>query len=111
MEIITFRYNDMQKTLLPNVEKPLVEKDLAHINEVLERGLNELNWNSPGLEQFLNEAMDVVKRVYTNVGIMKENFKQIRNIMTGTTVPLLCSSVPCCAAGCENNVMNHRTNL
>ena len=51
LDIITFRYNDMVRTLLP-VEKPLVEKDLAHINEVLERGLGELNWNSAGVDKY-----------------------------------------------------------
>ncbi len=40
-------YNHVRSTLLP-VEHPLVEGQLAEIDEQLEMGISQLNWTSEG---------------------------------------------------------------
>jgi dynein heavy chain len=73
-------YNDMVKNL-HMVERPLVEKEIAHIDEVLEKAISDLNWNSPDVDAFAKESIETVKKVYDQVQVMKKNFVTIKNIM------------------------------
>jgi dynein heavy chain len=81
LEMIVHMYNDMMDTL-HMVERPLVEKEMAHIDETLEKGIAELNWKSPEIDVFLKEAMETVKSVFQTVKIMKDNFATIKKIMS-----------------------------
>ncbi len=79
-QIVTM-YNEVQSTLVP-VERPLVEKSIAHLNEVLAKGINDLNWNNPGVSDFIKEAMVAMRHVYTIVTTMKNNFAEIKKRIT-----------------------------
>jgi len=80
LEVIQQMYNDMEQSL-HSTERPLVEKDIAHIDEVLEQGISALNWSSPNVNDFIKEVLDTVKGVYNTVKIMKDNFSTIKKIM------------------------------
>lgn len=52
LELLAGLYNNAQRVLVP-VERPLVEKKLGNVDAALERGLAELNWNSPNVRFLL----------------------------------------------------------
>mmetsp|Transcript_17270 Transcript_17270/g.33650 ORF Transcript_17270/g.33650 Transcript_17270/m.33650 type:complete len:4514 (+) Transcript_17270:154-13695(+) len=81
LELIVQMYNEMMETL-HMVERPLVEKEIAHIDETIEKGISELNWKSPEVNEFTKISMDTVKAVYQTVKIMKDNFEKIKKMMT-----------------------------
>lgn len=88
LDLVVHMYNDMIKTL-HMVERPLVEKDIAHIDEVLEKGIAELNWKSPQVDEFAKEAIATVKQVYDTVQIMKNNYEETKKMMAEySKVPL-----------------------
>jgi dynein heavy chain len=80
LELIVHMYNEMMETL-HMVERPLVEKEIAHIDETIEKGISELNWKSPEVNEFTKVSMDTVKAVYQTVKIMKDNFEKIKKMM------------------------------
>ena len=45
LDLIVVTYNNILRTLLP-VERPLVEKRLATIDDMLQKAIVTLNWNS-----------------------------------------------------------------
>ena len=73
-------YNEIVDTLLP-YEQPLLEKDVAHLNEVLDKGLTEYHWKIPAVPDFIAEAMATVKQVYGTVKVMKNNFAFIEKVI------------------------------
>lgn len=46
-------YNDILATLLP-VEKPLLADRIERINKSLLPGIEQLKWNSPNIDPFIN---------------------------------------------------------
>lgn len=80
LELIVQMYNEMMETLHA-VEKPLVEKEIAHIDETTQAGIEELNWRSPEVDSFIDESMKTVQVVYDTVKIMKKNMETIKKIM------------------------------
>lgn len=80
LDLIVNMYNEMIETLHP-VERPLVEKDIAAIDESIERGITELNWKSPQVVEFIAESMENVRAVYDTVKSMKDNMSAIKKIM------------------------------
>jgi dynein heavy chain len=80
LELVVQMYNDMIQTL-HMVERPLVEKDISNIDEVLERGIAELNWKSPQVDDFAKEAIEAAKKVYDTVKIMKNNYEETKKMM------------------------------
>lgn len=88
LDLVVHMYNDMVKTL-HMVERPLVEKDIAHIDDVLEKGIAELNWKSAQVDDFAKEAITTVKQVYDTVQIMKNNYEETKKMMAEySKVPL-----------------------
>lgn len=105
LDLISHMYNEMMETLHV-VERPLVEKEMAHIDETIEKGISELNWNSPDVEDFIAESMTTVKAVYSTVKTMKENFKTIKKLMSDyAKIPLVDrKSKPLSPADFEENM-------
>lgn len=89
LDLIVTMYNEMMETLHP-VERPLVEKEIAHIDETVERGISKLNWNSPEVGEFIKESMATVKAVYATVRVMKDNLDAIKKMMTEYASQPLC---------------------
>jgi len=81
LDQIVNMYNEMMLTL-HQVERPLVEKGIAHIDEVIERGMAALNWTSPDVDEFIKQAMETVKDVYKQVKVMKDNLAAIKKMMS-----------------------------
>lgn len=80
LELVTHMYNDMVKTL-HMVERPLVEKEIAHIDEVLEKGIADLNWKALEVDDFAKDAITTVKKVFDTVQVMKRNFESVKKMM------------------------------
>jgi dynein heavy chain len=80
LDLVVHMYNDMMLTL-HMVERPLVEKEMAHIDEVVERGISELNWKEASVDDFTKEAITTVKAVYDTAQVMKNNFGSIKKMM------------------------------
>jgi len=80
LDLMVSMYNEMCETLHP-VERPLVEKDMAHIDDTIERGISRLNWKSSDVNLFLQEALATVKSVYATVKIMRDNLDAIKKTM------------------------------
>jgi len=80
LDAIVNMYNEMMLTL-HQVERPLVEKDVTHIDEVIEPGMSILNWQSLNVNPFIQEAMDTVSAVYKQVKVMKDNLAAIKKMM------------------------------
>jgi len=83
LDVIVNNYNEMTLTLHP-VERPLVEKDMALIDEKLKRGMESLSWQQQNgeVQSFISEAMETVQQVYTQVKVMKDNLNAIKKMMS-----------------------------
>lgn len=77
---ITSMYNEVQSTLHP-IERPLVDKEIAHVNDFLAKGVNEHNWTSHGVQAFITDATAVTRHLHTIVTTMKNNFADIKKMM------------------------------
>ena len=58
------------------------------MNNSLQKGIDELKWNSGGIDPFINNAMKVILEVDELVGKMKNNIQKITNMMTAWEEPL-----------------------
>ena len=81
-------YNEMVHTL-HIVERPLVDKEMALIDDILEQGLYTLNWKSDAVNTFITQALNSVTNVYQQVSIMKDNMSQIKKLMNDYSQQLL----------------------
>jgi len=87
LEIIVNMYNEILATLL-DVEKPLLQNRIDKMNKVLLPGIEELRWNSQGIDPFIKDAMAVVSDVDDLVRKMKENVKKMQEYMEAWKKPL-----------------------
>ncbi|XP_014225178.1 dynein beta chain, ciliary [Trichogramma pretiosum] len=82
-------YNDIRRTCR-RVEFNLIEKEIARIDTLIERGQNELRWNSEGLLDYMTELNGLVQDLYCRVKLTQANVEKIRNIIEPwTKVPLI----------------------
>jgi dynein heavy chain len=87
LDIIADMYNNILATLLP-VEKPLLADRIDKMNVALQKGIDELKWNSQNIDPFIKNAMDVVTVVDELVSKMKSNVKKIHGLMANWETPL-----------------------
>lgn len=87
LDIIVGMYNDILKTLLP-VEKPLLMKRIEAMDKSLEEGITKLTWNSPGIDQFIAAAHNVVAKIDDLVRKMKDNVLKMHDYMNFWKNPL-----------------------
>jgi len=88
LEIMATKYNWIQANVL-DVEKPLVANELKEILTFLERGTQELNWKSMGINEFVNEAASMVKGVEHVLLTLKANVKKIQEMLAEFNKPML----------------------
>lgn len=55
LELVVAVWNRIQKTILP-VELPLVKLQIEELWARLDEGLNNLDWNSPTIDKYLDEV-------------------------------------------------------
>lgn len=60
LDLIVNMNNDVLLQLLP-VEKPLVRPYLDKFDRVINAGLSQMNWNSNGINDFIQESMEQVR--------------------------------------------------
>lgn len=60
LDLIVNMNNDVLLQLLP-VEKPLVRPYLDKFDRVISSGLSRMNWNSSGINDFIDESMEQVR--------------------------------------------------
>ena len=80
-------YNNILATLLP-VEKPLLADRIERMNQALQKGIDELKWNSGNIDPFIKQAMEIVTQVDELVSKMKFNVKKIQSLMANWEEPL-----------------------
>lgn len=87
LDLIVNMYNEILATLLP-VEKPLLADRIEKINKSLQPGVDNLRWNSQGIDQFIAQCMIIVKEVDDLVKKMKDNVKKMQEMMSKWEKPL-----------------------
>jgi hypothetical protein len=80
LEMVVSMYNEMATTLT-SVERPLVEADLNTIDQNLQAGLLEHNWQSNNIQTYIAELLEMVRAVFGTVKAMKGNLKEVERIM------------------------------
>ena len=58
------------------------------MNSSLQKGIDELKWNSPGIDPYIKNAMSVIMDVDELVSKMKNNVNKVKNIMVTWEEPL-----------------------
>ncbi|CAN0336619.1 unnamed protein product, partial [Ectocarpus sp. 8 AP-2014] len=80
--------NDVLLQLLP-VEKPLVRPYLDKFDRVINAGLSQMNWNSVGINEFIEESMEQVTAVHEVMHTMKTNLANIKRVLGAWDRPLM----------------------
>ena len=80
LDLIVVTYNNILRTLLP-VERPLVEKRLATIDDMLQKALVTLNWNSHKINDYIQEVMSAVKELNHILETIKGNVSKTRRVL------------------------------
>lgn len=88
LDLIVGMNNAVLSTMLP-VEKPLVVPYLEKFDLVVQPGLESLNWQSPGVEEFIQDSMENVKVVHGILKTMKDNLAGVRDIIDQWERPMI----------------------
>jgi dynein heavy chain len=88
LDLIVNMNNDVLNILLP-VERPLAMPYLTKFDAVIEKGLGGLNWKSPGITEFIAEAMEQVRTVSEVARSMKNNLRHVNEQLQLHNKPLL----------------------
>jgi dynein heavy chain len=80
LEYTSYMYNFMHDELHP-VERPLVAARITDIDEFAAKGMSDLNWINPDVNEFIDALLNKVKAVYDTVVVMKANFEEIKKLM------------------------------
>jgi len=80
-------YNKVRKTVL-DVELPLVETQLAEIDQYMAKGETEISWKSEGVWQYIETGRDMVRDLEQRVQKAKDNVVKIKDIMATWVHPL-----------------------
>ena len=62
LDLVVNMNNDVMLQLLP-VEKPLVRPYLDKFDRAINAGLGQMNWNSDGINEFVEESMEQVRQL------------------------------------------------
>ncbi|XP_071797739.1 dynein beta chain, ciliary isoform X1 [Asterias amurensis] len=73
-------YNKVRETVL-EVEFPLVESQLAGIDQQLQKAEKDLSWEGDGVWEYIQETRDQVRDLEKRVQKTKDNVDQIKKIM------------------------------
>ena len=88
LEMVTGTYNTMMTELLP-VEKPLVQGYIDKIDNTVVRGIKDMNWKSPTINTFIDEAWKDVQSCHKILTTLKGNLTKIEDILESWRIPLL----------------------
>ena len=88
LEMVTGTYNTMMTELLP-VEKPLVQGYIDKIDNTVVKGIKDMNWKSPTINTFIDEAWKDVQSCHKILTTLKGNLLKVEDILASWKVPLL----------------------
>mmetsp|Transcript_10755 Transcript_10755/g.40251 ORF Transcript_10755/g.40251 Transcript_10755/m.40251 type:complete len:4525 (-) Transcript_10755:51-13625(-) len=80
LEVIVRQYNTVIQTVM-DVERPLIQDRMASIDELMERPLQQLNWTSADISDFIDEASTRVNDLYSRLNFLKGNVKTIKKMI------------------------------
>ena len=80
LDLTVHWYNKVRETVL-EVEFPLIEGQLEEIDVQLERAEKDLNWNSEGVWEYIQETRDKVHDLESRVQKAKDNVEEIQKLM------------------------------
>ncbi|KAJ3249578.1 hypothetical protein HDU78_000105 [Chytriomyces hyalinus] len=80
LEHITSMYNGI-RTGVHDVERPLIQSKVEHIDEQFEQALTSLNWNSDTIEEYITSISATVGNLNSILQSTKNNLSQIQKIM------------------------------
>ena len=80
LQLIAGKYNQMYLTIL-DVERPLLERELRAIDNLLEQGLTHLTWKSVDVQTFVKQALHDVSATHGRLSVLKDNLKQVRDVI------------------------------
>lgn len=80
LDLIVAWYNKIRSTVL-DVEYPLIECQLINIDEQLKRAENDLNWNSDGIWEYVEQTRDMVHVLEKSVQSAKTNVETMNALM------------------------------
>jgi dynein heavy chain len=82
LDIIVSTWNNILRTIL-DVERPLLAEKLETVEGHLKKGLENLNWNSHHIDDYVHEVMGMVKEVDSILSVLKSNVADTRKILEG----------------------------
>ncbi|KAL7445854.1 hypothetical protein ACHAXM_010428 [Skeletonema potamos] len=88
LDLIVNMNNSVLSTMIP-VEKPLVVPYLEKFDLVVQPGLESLNWQSTGVEEFIRDSMEEVKVVHGVLKTMQDNLAAIKDIIDHWKRPMI----------------------
>ncbi len=80
LDHIASMYNGIRTGVL-DVEKPLIEKKINVIDAEVEKALTNINWQSEGIEEYINSVSTTVGNLSSVLQVTKNNVNQIQKIM------------------------------
>ncbi|XP_072275197.1 dynein axonemal heavy chain 11-like [Pyxicephalus adspersus] len=80
LDLIAQWFNRLQKTIL-QVEKELIHEELQQIYEKLEPALSFLTWQMPDLDDYIEEARDLVYNLDNRILKAKQNVEVMHNLI------------------------------
>ncbi|XP_013068368.2 dynein beta chain, ciliary [Biomphalaria glabrata] len=81
LDLTVHWYNKIRETIL-EVEFPLIENQLADIDQQLEQAEKSLNWENENVWDYIEKTRDKVHDLETRVQKSKDNVEEIKKIMT-----------------------------
>ena len=81
LQLVAGMYNQMLLTML-DVERPLLAANLKAIDEALAKGLKHLTWKSHAIDDFIRDAMTLVRESHGKLTVLKDNMRSIEAILT-----------------------------
>ncbi|KAI9209879.1 dynein heavy chain and region D6 of dynein motor-domain-containing protein, partial [Polychytrium aggregatum] len=80
LDHVSSMYNGIRTGVL-GVEKPLIQNKIDEIDLQIERALTTLNWNSDGIDEYINQITETVGSLNSILQVTKNNVNQIQKIM------------------------------
>ncbi|KAH0788142.1 Dynein heavy chain family protein [Histomonas meleagridis] len=90
INVLVERYNHPLTTIV-DVELPMFQKHIDHIDSILEKGISELTWESSDVNDFLKEAVNEVTKFSDLYNASNSNISTIKNKIESWKQPALFS--------------------
>ncbi|KAM4623876.1 dynein axonemal heavy chain 9 isoform 1-T1 [Polymixia lowei] len=87
LELTAGRYNKVMRSVL-DVEYPLVHCQLRDIDTQLKEAEERLNWNSPGIWEYIQEVRDCVCDLESRLQRTKDNVEEVQSCMRSWASPI-----------------------